>query len=90
MDKIVTPEQTLLFIFKLDQRKKIEALKALVTALRPTQILIESDIDVDRSFIEQRQTKHFDHLDGIYKKIHEHIFIDSLQIHNNMLNSIGI
>lgn len=70
--------------------EKIEALKALVTALRPTQILIESDIDVDRSFIEQRQTKHFDHLDGIYKKIHEHIFIDSLQIHNNMLNSIGI
>ncbi|CAX43232.1 uncharacterized protein ymr262w homologue, putative [Candida dubliniensis CD36] len=85
------PEDKLYFSFSnWINGEKVEALKALVRALRPTQILVESDIDVDRSLIEERQTQHFDHLNGIYNKIHEYIFIDSLQIHNNMLNSIGI
>ncbi|EMG49119.1 hypothetical protein SBY92_000431 [Candida maltosa Xu316] len=69
--------------------EKSGALEDLVVTIPPRQILTESDIYVDRLFVEGKQEEYFGHLNGIYDKLYDFILIDSLQIHKNMLNSIG-
>lgn len=70
--------------------EKSELLESLSVTLSPDQILTESDIYVDRLFIEDKQQEYFDHLRGIYDKLYDYNYIESSQIHENMLKSIGV
>ncbi|RCK58043.1 hypothetical protein Cantr_06060 [Candida viswanathii] len=70
--------------------EKSELLESLAETISPDQMLTESDIYVDRLFVEDKQQEYFDHLNGIYEKLHDLNYIESSTIHKNMLNSIGV
>lgn len=86
-----TPKEKLFFsLSNWINGEKSELLELLSATLAPNQILTESDIYVDRLFIENKQQEYFGHIRGIYDKLHDYSYIESSQIHENMLKSIGV
>lgn len=69
---------------------KEETLKGLMDIVSLDQILTESDIPVDRLFIEDKTQEYLDHLLGIYEKLNVYRLIKSDQIESNMLSSINV
>ncbi|KAI3402881.2 scn1 [Candida oxycetoniae] len=66
-----------------------ESLKLLINELDARQILTESDIYVDKLFIQNKREEYLNHLLGIYQKLNQYIDFDSLQVKANMLTSIN-
>ncbi|CAI5758307.1 unnamed protein product [Candida verbasci] len=70
--------------------EKEELLKQLLEIVKPSQIVTESDIYIDKLFIQGKNQEYFNHLQGIFDKLNSYINIDVDQLHKNMLKSIKL
>ncbi|KAG7661268.1 scn1 [[Candida] subhashii] len=69
---------------------KREVLEQLLEALKDDQVLIETDISVDRHFNTNTINEYLQQLIDIYEKINSVKAIDANQIRKNLLTSIGL
>lgn len=70
--------------------EKDELLKLLVEHFDGSEILTESDMGIDKYFLQDKSSEYFDHLTGIFQKLNNYKCIESSQIKANMLESIQL
>ncbi|CCG25495.1 hypothetical protein CORT_0C01180 [Candida orthopsilosis Co 90-125] len=69
--------------------EKNELLKLLMEQSDGSEILTESDMGIDKYFLQGNTSEYFDHLTGIFQKINNYKHIESSQIKSNMIDSLN-
>jgi len=69
--------------------EKDELLKLLMDHFDGSEILTESDVGIERYFLQDKSSEYFRHLTGIFQKINSYKHIEPSQIKSNMLNSLN-